>query len=75
MFSVKNVHKKTLHKVHFRLYLIIYDALVQKLIFQDGVSGHLGFDPLAKNPGTFGGNLEDNFYKWSKEVKPIIRTS
>lgn len=32
-------------------------ALVQKLIFQDGAGGHLGFGPLAKNAGIFARGL------------------
>ena len=36
------------------VYLYIYvGALVQTQIFQDGVGGHLGFGPLAKNAGIF----------------------
>ncbi len=49
-------------------------ALVQKLIFQDGVGGHLGLCPLAKKfwdflegPGVY------FFYKRSLEVKSIIK--
>ena len=34
------------------LYLIVA-ALVQKLIFQNGASGHFAFGPLAKNAGIF----------------------
>ena len=33
---------------------MILGALVQKLIFQDGASGHLGFGPLVKNAGILG---------------------
>jgi len=36
---------------------VILDALVQKLIFQDGASDHLGCGPLAENARTFERNL------------------
>ena len=32
---------------------VIFGALVQKLIFLDGASGHFGFDPLAENASIF----------------------
>jgi hypothetical protein len=40
---------------------MILGALVQKLIFQDGAGGHLGFGPLAKNAGIFGRDMGANF--------------
>ena len=36
--------------------------LVQKLIFQDGVSGHLLFDLVAKIPGIFGRDTGAKFF-------------
>ena len=33
---------------------MILGALLQKLIFQDGAGGHLGFGPLEKNAGISG---------------------
>ena len=32
---------------------MILDGLVQKVIFQDGAGGHLGFGPLAENARIF----------------------
>jgi hypothetical protein len=36
---------------------MIVGALVQKLIFQEGAGGHLGFRPLAKIAGIFARDL------------------
>ena len=43
------------------LYMILGD-LVQKLIFQNGASGHFGFCPLAKYAGIFGRDLGAIFF-------------
>ena len=43
------------------LYKVI-GALVQNLIFQDGVGGHLWFWPLEKIPGIFGRDMEAKFF-------------
>ena len=43
---VDSVEKVYLH--------LIVGALVQKVIFQDGAGGHLGFGPLVKNAGILG---------------------
>ena len=37
-------------------------APVQKLIFQDGGGGHLGFGPLEKNAGIFERGLGAKFF-------------
>ena len=56
------------------LYFIL-DALVQKLIFQNGAGGHFGFCPLAKTAGIFArGRVSNFFYKRSIEVKSIVKT-
>ena len=41
---------------------MILGALVQKLIFQDGASGHVGFVPLAKNVRIFGRDMGATFF-------------
>ena len=41
---------------------MILGALVQKLIFQDGAGGHLGFGPLVKNAGIFERDLGANSF-------------
>ena len=43
------------------LYKVI-GALVQNLIFQNGVGGHLWFWPLEKIPGIFGRDMEAKFF-------------
>ena len=55
---------------------MILGDLVQKLIFQDGARGHLGFGTLVKNAGIFGRDTGAIcFYKRSIEVKSIINVS
>jgi len=47
---------------------MILGGPVQKLIFQDGVGGHLGFGPIKKIPNIFARGIEAKFFiKGSKK--------
>lgn len=40
----------------------ILSVVVQKLVFKMATRGHLGFGPMAKNPGIFARDLGANFF-------------
>ena len=52
---------------------IMFGVLVQQYIFRDGASGHFGFSPLAENASIFRSTGGITLFKWSTEVKPIVK--
>jgi len=49
---------------------VIFGALVQKLVFRDGVNGHFGFGPLAENASIFlEGPMELNHFRMVHRIQ------
>ena len=62
---IEFIEKMYFHKV--------IGALVQNLIFQNGLSAIFDFGLWKKLPGFLGETWRLNFYKGSKEVKSIVK--